>query len=92
MVFRRLIKFCSFTDLLTHPIPQSEQQVSRSSAEISKLTLPLLWIQILSDIASAAPKACKIGRQLLVNPQDLDSHGKFESKTFKHRKRVSISP
>ena len=38
-------------------MPQSSQQESRSSAEISTEIWPLLWIHNLSDIASAAPKA-----------------------------------
>lgn len=41
-----------------HPMPHSSQQASRSSAEISTEILPPLWIHNLSDIASAAPKAC----------------------------------
>lgn len=39
-------------------MPHSSQQASRSSAEISTEILPPLWIHNLSDIASAAPKAC----------------------------------
>lgn len=48
-----------FSDSLpgTHPIPQSSQQVRRSSAEICTLTLAPLWIHSLSDMASTAPKA-----------------------------------
>lgn len=44
---------------LTYPMPQLSQHVSRSWADISTLTLALLWTQILSDMASAAPNACK---------------------------------
>lgn len=40
-----------------HPMPQVSQQDSRSSDEISTLTLALLWIHTRSDMASAAPKA-----------------------------------
>lgn len=48
-----------FSDSLpgTHPMPQSSQQVRRSSAEICTLTLAPLWIHSLSDMASTAPKA-----------------------------------
>lgn len=42
----------------THPIPHSSQQDSRSSAEISREILLPLWMHSLSDMASAAPKAC----------------------------------
>lgn len=39
-------------------MPHSSQQDNRSSVEISTEILALLWMHILSDIASAAPKAC----------------------------------
>lgn len=42
----------------TYPMPQLSQQVSRSWEEISTLTLALLWIHTLSEMASAAPNAC----------------------------------
>lgn len=40
-------------------MPQLSQQVSRSSEEISTLTLALLWIHTRSEMASAAPNACR---------------------------------
>lgn len=39
-------------------MPQLSQQDSRSSEEISTLTLALVWMHRRSDMASAAPKAC----------------------------------
>ena len=39
-------------------MPQLSQQLSRSSEEISTLTLALLWIHTRSEMASAAPNAC----------------------------------
>lgn len=50
--------FTDFVALKTHPIPHSSQQDSRSSAEISREIFWPLAIHSLSDIASAAPKAC----------------------------------
>lgn len=38
-------------------MPQLSQQLSRSSDEISTLTLALLWIHTRSEMASAAPNA-----------------------------------
>ena len=39
------------------PIPQDQQQVRRSSADMLGWLLPMLAMQILSDMASTAPKA-----------------------------------
>lgn len=50
----------------THPIPHASQQLSRSSAEISKEVLPPLWMHNLSDIASAAPKACRKSKMMVL--------------------------
>ena len=45
------------TFICTYPMPQLSQQLSRSSEEISTLTLALLWIHTRSEMASAAPNA-----------------------------------
>lgn len=43
----------------THPSPhRGPQQLSRSSADTSTLTCPLVWIHSRSDMASTAPNAC----------------------------------
>lgn len=44
----------------THPSPHwKPQQVSRSSADTSTLTCPLVRMQIRSEMASTAPNACR---------------------------------
>lgn len=62
VLFSVQVLFSEYTYTLTpntpHPMPHSSQQDSRSSAEISSEIFPPLWIHNLSDIASAAPKAC----------------------------------
>ena len=49
----------TFAPVGPHPKPQSEQQESRSSAEMCAFSFPPDAIQTRSDIASTAPNACE---------------------------------
>lgn len=57
LISERRVFSGSLPPAATHPMPQSSQQVRRSSAEICTLTLAPLWMHSRSDMASTAPKA-----------------------------------
>lgn len=55
-----------------HPMPHSKpQHDSKSSAETSTLTLAFVCTQILSEIASTAPKACGQPQKPMGRPLEL---------------------